>query len=276
MVSQTDSQPAYYQNLASVMDAVLFRYAPHVLKQQIFREGRWLLQSVLFPSPLGDKIDRFHLRAFELVENFESNSSTSNSQPTFKLIHLLLPHAPFDLDDQCTPYEEPPRKVSESDLYRKQAVCSLRMAFRLFDILKKEGVYDKTMIVLTADHGIGMPYDGDAPKGPMPEFQKAFPLLLVKPFGAKGALQISPHKTWITDLPATVMEGAQLKHSFQGHSVLATSFPEKRLRKFYYYSVDGHHIWFGNSLPDLEEFLVDGSARDPLSWTKLSDKKHID
>jgi hypothetical protein len=88
--------------------------------------------------------------------------------------------------------------------YHTNAAAMKRLA-EWFDLLKKEGVYDNTRIILVSDHGpesnfvtkIGLPINVD-------QFN---PLLMVKDFGAKGALQTDTAFMSNGDVPALALRG---------------------------------------------------------------------
>jgi arylsulfatase A-like enzyme len=75
---------------------------------------------------------------------------------------------------------------------------------RWIDFLKKEGVYDNTKIIIVSDHGNSFDTDMFENTG-MESFN---PLLMVKPFNARGALVISEEFMTNADVPAIAAEGA--------------------------------------------------------------------
>ena len=93
----------------------------------------------------------------------------------------------------------------------------------------------------------------------------ATPLLLVKPFGAQGPLRTSYAPTSITDIPATVLELADLPNSLGlGASVFRIDPDAPRHRTY------AHHSGTPKSSPfydALYVFSVNGRGNDPDAWS---------
>lgn len=64
---------------------------------------------------------------------------------------------------------------------------SLRRTADLFHRMKERGLYDKTFVILLADHG-GEPFVDDGITRPTDAPARAFPFLMFKPIGERGAL----------------------------------------------------------------------------------------
>jgi len=65
--------------------------------------------------------------------------------------HVLLPHSPYVFNPDGTKHA--PGRTMEED-YRKQIQFTDLLLGRFVDTLKTEGLYDKSIIVVTADHGL--------------------------------------------------------------------------------------------------------------------------
>ena len=99
-----------------------------------------------------------------------------------------------------------------------------------------------------------------------PEFEPyATPLLLVKPFAAQGPFQTSYAPTSITDVPATLLDLADLPGTLgHGASVLRIDPAEPRQRTYAHKPPGGRPSPFYNVL---YVFSVNGRVTDPDAWS---------
>jgi arylsulfatase A-like enzyme len=86
--------------------------------------------------------------------------------------HLLLPHDPYILDENCQlksdfelwmPHEsalwwyqvksDPQRRLARYDEYYKQVSCLHRKMGELLDSLEQRGILDQTTVIIHGDHG---------------------------------------------------------------------------------------------------------------------------
>ena len=162
--------------------------------------------------------------------------------------------------------------------FRAQARCALRVVEYLLDRLREVDLYDRSAIVVTADHGTTLfPRDHNplaeiwSPAGVSLHAVELFatPLLLLKPLGSQGPLQTSHAPTAITDLPATLLDLAGLPNTLDtGRSALTLDADAQRRRTFAY------HSWVGQGpnapsrqwMDVLHLFSVDGRVTDPEAW----------
>ena len=114
-------------------------------------------------------------------ENLMRRMSADSDQPTFKFLHFMLPHDPYNLDSGCEPYEH--GDLSERERYYRQSECTIRLITSLIGKLKALNIYDQTMIIVAADHGRHFSYELDPPSFTnLSEYQRWAPsLLLIKP-----------------------------------------------------------------------------------------------
>lgn len=124
------------------------------------------------------------------------NLNTDAKGKTFKYIHTLHTHYPWVLDSKtCIPSLE--AKTQLPDKYKPflpnphhydNEICAIKETIILLDFLKKNHIYDNTMIVLVSDHSMNdLPAHnmsnryslGNAPN----------PLLMIKNFKDNGQLQ---------------------------------------------------------------------------------------
>lgn len=91
------------------------------------------------------EIDFVERRA-ELVLKLAMNWLASQRKKWFCWIHLFDPHDPYDPP-------EPYRHLYQSDLYSGEVAYVDAQLGRFFDFLRHKGFMNKTMIILTSDHG---------------------------------------------------------------------------------------------------------------------------
>ena len=120
-------------------------------------------------------------------------------EPVYTFIHVALPHPPYVVNEDCS-FIGPQR--ASRPTYAAQGRCALTVVQKLFDRLRALGVYDRTVIVLTSDHGWNRlrpdhPLEGiRTPAGTLNEVAvRAMPLLAVKPAGSLGSAEniLCPH-----------------------------------------------------------------------------------
>ena len=152
--------------------------------------------------------------------------------------------------------------------YLAQAQCALRVVRTLLDRLRDLGLYDRSAIIVTSDHGLALFPAADHPlrgigspagRSLRTIESNATPLLLIKPFGAQGPLQTSDAPTAITDLPATLLDLAGLPNTLDtGTSALALDPARPRERTYAYHSWGGRNTHTSRWFDVLHLFSVDG------------------
>ena len=106
--------------------------------------------------------------------------------------------------------------------FTNQARCALTAVQALLQRLRDLGLYDRSAIIVTSDHGMTLDLVAPEDQRPLRGIRSpagvtlakieswATPLLLLKPFGARGPLQTSYAPTSIADIPATLLDLADL------------------------------------------------------------------
>jgi len=241
----------YLNEAATLMDLILFRHVPHFLKKRIYNNQAWIIQSFVTTKKLG------HFNYKDFFQDYIENVKVKSSRPAYHFIHLIPPHPPVVTDENC----EYAGRVfpTNRDTYKIEARCMLRMFIHFIGKLKTLGIYDSSLIILQADTGKG--FQVTMNDQPSPEMKskisnrvvgKALALLVIKPRDNKGPITISDAKTMNTDMPATIMKIAGLKHHFKGINVFEIDPSEERERLF------------NNT------FKVTGSVYDYKSWKRIA------
>ena len=76
-----------------------------------------------------------------------------SDQPVFRFVHFSIPHLPFvfDRDGYHPPFN--PLRTSPDTAYVRQIAYVDRVAGEIIDTMKRNGSFDRTTVVVLADHG---------------------------------------------------------------------------------------------------------------------------
>ena len=256
---------------AQLLDLSLFRHAPHGLKHHVYREQRWLLQARQAGRPDAAPRAEMPIGSLDFLADLTERVRAGGEAAVFTFLHLVTPHPPLVTEADCAYSGRPRPPTPES--YEDQARCALVALGALWERLRALDLYDRSAIVVTADHGWDVMSPADhplrgiaTPAGPLDGIAAdATPLLLLKPAGAEGPLRTSHAPTTITDVPATLLDLADLPNTLQrGTSALALDPEAPRPRTFATH--DGEGTWRRPYYDLLHEFAVDGRVTDPRSW----------
>ena len=253
---------------AQLLDLSLFRHAPHGAKARVYREGEWLIQSRTTPD--GESLASLRQPYTDTVflREFAERITTSHNTPVYTFVHVIIPHVPLVTDADCA-YVGHANPLTNRN-YQAQARCALRVVEFLFARLRELDLYDRSAIVVTSDHGEGnfprsdSRFSGRAQIGVPLRFIEAVatPVLLVKPYGARGPVRTSDAPTALTDIPATLLDLAGLPNALgAGTSVLALD-PAGRPERTYAFHAARQSEW----VDALHLFSVNGRVTDPGAW----------
>lgn len=246
------------RNLSSYSDLVnysLFRAAPDLLKPYAFQFGSWLMNLNAYDTLGGIGA------SFKLLDYIASNQVEAVASPaTFKFHHSVVTHNPTAFTADCKP-----GKV-KSTLANKSAegACAMSRVIKIIDNLKTAGVFDNTLIIVTADHGSvykiqGMPDD-------LP-YQTAVPTLLIKPLHRNAAFERSNFPAALSDLAKTMAVALNIPHQYPGVNLFGPHLPTERTRVFNYYHWSlAYHDWSKNRVPPITTYAINGPLKDPKSW----------
>lgn len=252
------------RNGLRLLDIALFRVAPVTLKRRIYDGGHWLVSGVRdFPEEI-DRIFQGHDLMRELDRRFELNDGT----PTLKLLHSLSTHTPYVLHDDC-------RTVGESSLDRlpSQARCTLLAAAELLDRLKRETVYDNTVVLLLGDHGTNPGVHPGGHTGRVGGSGAAWvhlagaanPVFLLKPRGSRGPLRDASNPVHLADVGATLCALTGACETPVG--VPAWKAMPNRPRRFHDYEWK-HSYWKTRTIPRMITYDIVGPLWNPASWRR--------
>ncbi len=162
-----------------------FRYAPHFLKPQL-----WMYSNVFLPyaQAQGEPVYEVTDPAFDARLREEGLEATV--ERAFRLIHLTGMHPPYTMDADC-------QYQAQGVTAQEQMRGCLRLAKDYLEQLRALGVYDRSAVLILADHGTDTVHR---------------PLLLLKRPGDTGEMAVNDAPVSYADLPATyvaLLTGAQ-------------------------------------------------------------------
>jgi hypothetical protein len=251
-------------------DLSVFRHAPHILRPAIFNNESWRLQTVFGP---GDTKSRRHhsVNGAVVLGEFATRLKPSTDEPLHKYIHVGIPHRPVTVNGKC---EHIGVLRGTRANYKEQARCAVKRVAEILDRLKEAGVYDQTFVVISSDHGIGLPpphfvNDRQTPMGAMARVAgNAMALLVVKPLNSSGPVRVSEAPTMITDIPATILDGVGLKSNLPGEPALKLAENAPRVRPWAFYDWE-RDDWGQNYFPTLDIVEINGRVLDGRNWRIL-------
>lgn len=217
------------------------KYLPNFFKRWVWMNGNEF-------DGLGN-IYLDHNKAFRdgLVEN---GITVLEGEKQFKFIHIDGMHSPYDVDedgnDIAYTYTEP----------LKHARGVLKIVNRYVNVLKESGIYDKTAIVIMADHGFY--HDGTLTN----------PLWLVKPKNAHGSMLISNVPSSQKNFAATILDLSGIdNYSSYGVSDLDLDENDNSERYFYQFMGKEAKSNIGSDNIRLIEYLIPSDTNNMWDFT---------
>jgi hypothetical protein len=181
-----------------LLDLSLFRVSPALLKRRIYNEGHWLTSGRMDAPPEIEQV----MDGNRLLAEVSERLTVADGAPTLKFLHSLSTHSPYVLSDDCHTYAS-----ASLDHLVPQSRCALLAVASLLERLKAKGVYDNSVILVLADHGVdpGI-YGSDARDERSSRWAllagAANPVFLLKPRGSRGLLRIERDAVYLPDVGA--------------------------------------------------------------------------
>jgi len=262
-----------FSNSTLVFDLVLFRHAPHFLKRLIYNNQSWFTHRLINR----EKIPTFqYLGSRDFFNDFLKNMSSTREKPVYKLIHLMHPHPPIVVDENCKFLGKVLDTTREN--LKNQGRCGLEQVIQFLNRLQSMQLYDSSLIIIQADHGAGIPprlentdlplTEGKTEKGKLlPIIGSAATLMLIKKPFSQGPMTTSNTPAALTDIPSTLSHMLNLGESFPGKSIFKIKPGEVR-RRYFHYHFWKHQNWKNDYFDSLEEYIIEGSIFNLKSWKK--------
>lgn len=250
------NQETMLQQFSTLGKLTLFRESPHFIK-----EGTYPFLIDVYREK----------KSSSFAERLQKQSIHVNNTPTFKFFHLDVPHMPFFLNENLA-YEKLPDNRSG---YKEQCKASLQIVGKLLEKLKEHGIFDKSLIIVVADHGVSnnayrlnlsqIQYENHVSYVSQNIVTGGLPLVLVKPLNSTQRFSISDAPVSTSDIPKSVADELQLSNNFNGESVFSVNGSDKRNFTFYHYFLT-HEFYYGDYLPPLKQYTVNNFSWFADSW----------
>lgn len=251
---------------AMIMDLVLFRYAPHFFKKIIYNNQSWIIQPLFFQGDIS------YLRPFaqiDFLRDLIGNIRINKSKPVYKFIHLMISHPPFVMNKDCGYVGKVLPFTRENVI--NQDRCALNSVIKVLEKLKSIGIYDNSLIIIQADHGVRIPVNNRRSDQQIGEVKfgtligSALPLMIIKLPHSNGALRTSSAQVMLTDIPATISSVLGLSEKFPGRSIFEIDPSQDRERRYYHYNWD-ESMGPGSYFTTFIEYIINGSVFKKDSW----------
>jgi hypothetical protein len=255
-----------------------YQATPKPVEKAINRPMGWLLDRLGWAYPPTDRagIHTFTERQFS---QFLDDIDGQNALGRIYVLHLFLPHDPFSFDQQgnavnpSSSYWKGRTRAQDGPArYREQVMYVDRLVGEFVSKLKREGIYDESVIAITGDHG---PRSYSATTGrPPADFMPRVPLVIHAP-GLSS--QVSNVDYQHTDFGATLTDilGLPPLNGAEGVSAFSEERPQRdkvvrvnNLTFIYNQEDDSWHLWPPDGL------LLKGSS-DAIYVAQGSLKRHI-
>lgn len=262
-------------------DLALFRSVPHFVKPAIYNNQRWFLMDIVsrfVPDEVKMSVstdNEFETTVF--AEQADREMRVDTHGDSFKYYHLKGAHSPLTVRADLTVSGEPVPFTREN--YVLQLKASLRALDVFFEGLKRLRVWDRTLIIVVADHGSGHTKEMylrstvESRPGTRPgvarstrlfakDKARGIPLVLVKRIDAAGPMATSDAPVSNLDVPATVAAELELRERPRGASMFATE--PRRIRRYGAFEYSENKT---NYVGAMTLYAVAGKSWDDRSWT---------
>lgn len=243
-----------------LLDTVLFRIAPLWLKNTVYNQDEWVLNNWTQDKRLINRA----VASNALLQEMAASLTASLETPTLKFLHLMNTHPPYVYREGCE-YAGELRATRENALM--QVRCGLRNLSLLLQVLKDQGIYDCTAIILLADHGLsGVPSTRASAAEWAPITASANPTFAIKPIGANGPFRTGKGEVHLGDFGATLCDLLGVCKADTG--VSARREPSGRVRIFQNYSWR-HEFWLADTM-NVTRYEISGAIGDSENWSRRS------
>ena len=244
-------------------DLALMRQLPTVLKEWQYNRSKFRITPLCGSAPT----TRQELDPLALDKLIAESRVTRLDRPSYKFMHFYGMHPPSLLTASCDVRSETTR---DPQAVLEQSRCVIGKIGDYFNKLRELGVFDDSLIVLTADHGtlfgIGFKNDIAAPGVPPQVISSANPAVAFKDFGVKGPVKFSEAPASLVDIYPTILARVGIDPvGAPGQDLARLEGVTERVRDFYYYK-GAKEIMNSDYVNRSHWFTNRGHARDPDAW----------
>jgi len=253
---------------AYLLDLSLFRAVPLFAKERVYNDQFWIVTpNVRLYSVRFGRQDHVVVESNRVLESLAGRGFVADDRPVAKFVHLLNTHQPYVLGPDCrvSPGDGPDRRSRAS----LQARCGLKAFLVLIAFLKREEIYDRSLILLIADTGANLasryPPSETGTKFWRRLVGRANPLFLIKAPGAGAAFRTASAGVQPSDIPATVCALVAGCAVDAGVSVFEAEALPPRARIYKDYSWPNSY-WGKDVIPESRDYTVLGPLWERESW----------
>ncbi|MCH7507466.1 MAG: sulfatase-like hydrolase/transferase, partial [Proteobacteria bacterium] len=248
---------SHLYSLRILADLTLFRLFPRLVKERIYDHGQWYFADTTLDgsSPWPDPV----------IREWTAKMRVTDGPPVYKWYHYVGTHMPPYWDAKCTRHKDLERSREN---YLGQSYCVLKGIAGLIAKLKEQGIYDETVIVISGDHGCGIPPADNLSRSqqsalPLRMVGSARPAFLIKEKHNNQPLAYSQVPTSLVDIAPTVLALAGFKSEVAQASAFDYTDQSRRTRYFKPYTI---REFFNKKPVPHVVYKVDGDVRDSSSW----------
>jgi arylsulfatase A-like enzyme/Flp pilus assembly protein TadD len=277
-------------NLGYRFDAARHPTLPQLLKQRGYTTGAAVSSYVLrADTGLGAAFDFYddavpvatggaasqHQRAGTATLEAAKGWIGQQSSPFFFMLHLYEPHAPY------TPPEPFASRYREQP-YDGEVATADAITGEFIDFLRKSGIYDRAVIILTSDHGEGLWDHGEDQHGIL-LYREVLqvPLIIKLPNASRAGTTVKAPVQSIDLFPTVAkLTGAPIPQAMKGRDVLGEIPPARRIYSETFYPrihlgwselrslIDERHHYIQGPRAELYDIASDPREKNDLSATE--------
>jgi len=251
----------------------VFGSAPYMLKARVYDEGSWVIFRKSYQFDYIAKKTLGNYAYLDLLPELSSADEKAKSRALF--IHTQFTHEPFGIDEEERVIRgDYPDPRTKSFVDARSAYLTARAfvdtLLRWTDWMKREGVYDNTLIIVLSDHGndtedqglsFGRKLDNTADRH---DLSRVRALLMYKPLGKRGELRIDMALRGIPDASVLLARGLE---AGAGPDPAPPPAADKDARDFGVLHGDWADF-LSNEKTDFTEYHLRGNIDDPAAWSK--------
>jgi hypothetical protein len=213
------------------------------------------------------------LNSYYAFQNYLDEEASFSPQARYTFVHLLLPHFPYVMTEDCGFRTDGPRKSP-----MQQSQCATSLIVKFANRLKALGRYDDAMIIVQADHGAFYVVRGDklisvygrGLYSNIASRARSRALLLIKPpgRGAETTFRSSEIPASLLDIAATIRETLDLQgpRPTDGQNLFGpVSETPKRKRYYHFFDKKGPKEW----TDEMHRYEINGDRIKLLGIVKL-------
>jgi len=236
-----------FATLTTMSKTSLYKITPFAIKNSY----SYYSSDIFYMVDAGEVWNQDNDRLF--YERIMNNGISIDSSETaaFRFYHMRGAHDPYYLSEDAQVDVTKTKATPTS-----QGKGTLKVVYEYIEALKRQGLYDTTTIIITADHGAASRLDDST--GQMTEV--SMPLMLVKlPGQKKDSMEYSHAPVDQGDILATILDVYGIDYSGYGYRLEDIKDNQERIRTFGY-ARPGQGLLMGHVIGeahDLDNWIVD-------------------